>query len=146
MFSKINELEKIFETMDLLRRKLGENYPDYGKPFGYNWIIEKSTPRTNLYEDEDNFEVRAEVPGFRKGDLKVKVQGNYLEISGSRNDDAPEDYKAHRAERGPNTFLRNFTLPADVNTGKVEAILKNGILYLTLPKSEAAKTKKVTIS
>jgi HSP20 family protein len=146
MFTRINDIERLFGTMDLLRRKLEDGYPNYGKPLGYNWTMEESFPRTNLYENGDCFEVRAEVPGIKKEDLKVKVQGNYLEISGSRISDVPEGYKAHKTERDSESFSRSFTLPAEVDTRKVEATLKNGILFLTLPKSEAAKPKKINIS
>ncbi|HGY12381.1 MAG TPA: Hsp20 family protein, partial [Desulfobacterales bacterium] len=51
----------------------------------------------------------------------------------------------HRSERGTSTFSRSFTLPDDVDADKVEAQLKDGILYLTLPKSEVAKPKQITI-
>jgi HSP20 family protein len=78
-------------------------------------------------------------------DLNVKIQGNYLEISGTRKADTPEGYKAHRIERGTAAFTRSFTLPADVDADKSEASLKNGILTLTLPKAEAAKPKQIEI-
>jgi HSP20 family protein len=104
-----------------------------------------SGPRTNLYENGDNFEIRVEVPGIAKDDLNVNIQGNYLEISGSRIDDTPDGYKVHRIERGTNTFSRSFTLPDEVDVDKVEAKLKDGILYLVLPKSEAAKPKQISI-
>ncbi|HCY87614.1 MAG TPA: heat-shock protein Hsp20, partial [Desulfobacteraceae bacterium] len=81
-----------------------------------------------------------------KDDLNVKIQGNYLEITGTRASDAPDGYKLHKAERGTGNFSRSLTLPADVDSTKAEATLKDGILYLTLPKSEAAKSKKITVS
>ncbi len=145
MFTKSNELERIFGTMDLLRRKLEGTYPDYGKSFGFNWALEERSPKTNLYENGDSLEIRAEVPGVKKEDLKVQVQGNYLQISGSRDTEVPDGYKAHKTERSSSFFSRSFTLPADVDTRTVEATLKNGVLYLTLPKSDAAKPKKVII-
>ena len=78
-------------------------------------------------------------------DLKVKIQGNYLEISGSRKADTPEGYTAHRLERGTPSFSRSFTLPVEVDANKVSATLKNGILTLMLPKAEIAKPKQITI-
>lgn len=146
MFTRISDIDRLFGTMDLLQKKLDNLYSDYGKSSGYGWEFEQTVPRTNLYENGDNFEIRAEVPGLEKDDLTVKIQGNYLEITGERGADAPEGYNTHKAERGIGPFSRSFTLPADVNSAAVEATLKNGVLYLTLPKHEAAKPKRISIS
>ncbi|WP_321494715.1 Hsp20/alpha crystallin family protein [uncultured Desulfobacter sp.] len=146
MFTRISDIERLFGTMNLLQKKLNTLYGDYEKASGYKWEHGQSTPRTNLYEKGDNFEIRAEVPGVEKDDLNVKIQGNYLEISGQRKSDAPDNYKTHKTERGIGAFSRSFTLPADVDSTKVEATLKHGVLYLTLPKHEAAKPKKISIN
>lgn len=146
MFTRISDIDRLFGTMNRLQKKLDNLYGDYGRPFGYRWESASVAPRTNLYERGDNFEIRAEVPGLEKDNLNVKIQGNYLEISGERISDAPEGYKTHKTERGVGSFSRSFTLPADVDSTKVEATLKNGVLYLTLPKHEAAKPKKISIS
>lgn len=145
MFTRIGDLDRLFGTMNLLQKKLDNLYSDYGRSSGYRWDLEKNVPRTNLYENGDNFKIRAEVPGLEKEDLNVKIQGNYLEITGERGSDAPEGYKIHKTERGLRSFSRSFTLPADVDSTKVEATLKDGVLYLTLPKHEAAKPKKISI-
>ncbi len=131
--------------MNLLQKKLNDLYSDSGRSSGYRWELDQTSPRTNLYENGDIFEIRAEVPGLEKDDLNVKIQGNYLEISGNRDSDAPEGYKTHKTERGVGSFSRSFTLPSDVDSTKVEATLKNGVLYLTLPKHEASKPKKISI-
>ncbi|WDP91388.1 MAG: Hsp20/alpha crystallin family protein [Desulfobacter sp.] len=146
MYTRLNDIDRLFGTMNLLQKKLDNLYSDYGRAPGYRWDLKHTTPRTNLYENGDNFEIRAEVPGLEKNDLNVKIQGNYLEISGKRESDAPQGYKPHKTERGTGTFSRSFTLPADVDSSRVDATLKEGVLYLTLPKHEAAKPKKITIS
>ena len=146
MFTRVSDLDRLFRTMSLLQKKLNNLSSDYGQSSGYKWEVEGNSPRTNLYENGDNFEIYAEVPGIAKDDLKVKIQGNYLEITGTRDSDAPEGYKTHKIERGLGAFSRTFTLPADVDSTKVEATLIDGILYLTLPKSETAKPKKITVS
>ena len=102
-------------------------------------------PKTNLSDLGDHFEVVAEVPGFTKENLNIKIQGNYLEISGTYQPDTPENYAVHRIERGTTSFNRSFTLPSDVDSEKVDATLKNGLLVLTLPKAEAAKPKQITV-
>lgn len=146
MFTRVSDLDRLFGTMSLLQKKLNSLNYDYGQSSGYKWEVEGNSPRTNLYENGDHFEIHAEVPGIGKDDLNVKIQGNYLEITGTRNSDEPEGYKTHKVERGLGAFSRTFTLPADVDSAKVEAMLKDGILYLTLPKSEAAKPKKIIVS
>jgi HSP20 family protein len=83
---------------------------------------------------------------FSKDDLNIKIQGNYLEISGKRSVDTPDGYKVHRNERGGSTFSRSFTLPDDVDADKVEATMKTASCILTLPKSETAKPKQITIN
>ena len=115
MFTGISDIDRLFGTMNLLQKSLDNVYSDYGKSSGYRWELEHTSPRTNLYENGDNFEIRSEVPGLEKDDLNVKIQGNYLEISGKRGSDAPEGYKTHKIERGIGSFSRSFTLPADVD-------------------------------
>jgi HSP20 family protein len=146
MFTRISDIDRLFGTMNLLQKKLDNLYSEYGRSDGYRWELEQTSPRTNLYENGDNFEIRAEVPGLEKEKLNVKIQGNYLEISGTRSSDAPEGYKTHKTERGLGSFSRSFTLPADVDSTKVEATLKDGVLYLILPKHETAKPKRISIS
>ena len=147
MWTRWNDMDRIFQTMDLLHNRMNRIFPEYGRSWNLPaWDMPQSGPRTNLYDLGDHLEMMVEVPGIEKEELTVKVQGNYLEISGSRKSDAPKGYTSHRVERGTTSFTRSFTLPSDVNTGKVEAQLTNGVLTLTLPKSEAAKPKQITIN
>ena len=147
MWTRWNDIDRMFNAMDLLYNRINRLYPEYGRTWSWPaWNVEQSGPRTNLYDAGDHLEMQVEVPGIAKEDLNIKVQGNYLEISGSRKADTPEGYSAHRVERGTTNFTRRFTLPSDVDTAKVEAQLTNGVLTLTLPKSEAAKPKQIAIN
>lgn len=148
MFTRLNDIDRLFGSMNQLRNRLNNLYGDFDRSgdSGFRWAVEGSMPRTNLYENGENFEIWAEVPGMDKEAISVKIQGNYLEISGTRSSDAPEGYKIHKTERGAASFSRSFTLPAEVDAVKVEATLKNGVLYLTLPKAEAAKPKKIAVN
>ena len=147
MWTRVSDFDRMFTTMDQLRSRMNRLFWDVDRSYGndYGWVVTEGMPRTNLYDAGDHFEIKAEVPGMAREDLAIRIQGNYLEISGTRKEDAPEGYKAHRVERGTGSFSRSFTLPAEVNTEKVEAALKNGILTLTLPKAEAAKPKQISI-
>jgi len=147
MWSRWSDIDRMFNAMNLLQTRMDRIFNDYGmsRPFPAAWIAAENMPKTNLYDLGDNFEVVAEVPGFAKENLNIKIQGNYLEISGTHEADAPEGYAVHRVERGNTSFNRSFTLPSDVDSEKVEAKLRNGLLVLTLPKAEAAKPKQISI-
>lgn len=145
MWRQLNELDRMFKAMDVLHSRMNRMYHDQD---GFRYIgsgIPQMGPRTNLYDVGDHLEIRAEVPAISKEDLNVKLQGNYLEISGTRKEMAPEGYTKHRIERGTVNFSRSFTLPTDVDATKVEANLKDGILTLRLPKVEAAKPRQISI-
>lgn len=147
MWTRWSDLDRMLRTMDLFQNRMNRLYPEYARLRTIPaWDIAQGGPKTNLYDAGDLLEMKVEIPGVAKDDLSVKVQGNYLEISGSRKTDAPEGYTAHRVERTAKTFTRSLTLPADVDTDKVEAKMANGLLTLTLPKSEAAKLKQITIN
>jgi HSP20 family protein len=137
----------MFNTIDLLQNRMNRLFSDYGRTgaFPSSWGVTQTGPYVNLYDCGDHLEMKVEIPGIAKEDLSIKVQGNYLEIGGSRKSAVPEGYTAQRVERGTIEFTRSFTLPVEVNAGKVEAQLSNGILCLSLPKAEAAKPKRITI-
>lgn len=146
MWTRWNDIDRMFQAMDLLHSKFNRFYPEFGRLKAFPaWDGAASGPRANLYDAGDHLEMQVEVPGLAKEDLNVKVQGNYLEIGGTRKSNTPEGYVTHRVERGATTFSRSFTLPSDIDTNKVEAQLADGVLTLVLPKSEAAKPKQITI-
>lgn len=147
MWTRISDIDRMFDTMDMLRSRLNRVFTEYEGPYGedYGWQVFNGSPRTNLYDSGDSFQIIAEVAGLTKEDLNIRIQGNYLELSGKRKSDAPEGYKAHRVERDMTSFTRSFTLPAEVNADKIEAVLQNGLLTLVLPKAEAAKPKQISI-
>jgi HSP20 family protein len=135
-------------AMDLFRNRMNRLFSEFDRDydFGQRWNTGETQPRTNLCDTGDNLEVTAEVPGVTKEDLSVKIQGNYLEIRGTRKPEVPEGYTVHRMERNGLSFSRSFTLPYDVDASNVQATLKDGVLRLVLPKSEAAKPRQINIS
>lgn len=147
MWTRGYDIDRMFGAMDLLRSRMNRLFNEFDRSYGDEYaFVATGGPRTNLYDAGDHLEVRAEVPGLTREDINIRIQGNYLEISGTRKNDTPEGYKAHRVERGAQSFTRSFTLPTEVDADKAAATLKNGILTLTLPKAEAAKPKQVTIA
>ena len=148
MFTRMSDIDRMFGAMDLLRNRMDRVFSDLDRSYLYPpaFTLVANSPRTNLLEKRDHFEVQAEVPGISKEDLNIKIQGNYLEISGKRSVDPLEGYKAHRNERCGSGFSRSFTLPDEVEAEKVEATLKDGILFLTLPKADTAKPIQIAIN
>jgi HSP20 family protein len=104
-------------------------------------------PALNLYEDEEALHVTAEVPGMGPGDLDVEVEENNLIIRGERRI-AGESEKAsyHRREREAGTFHRIFSLPVAVDSGKVRAVCRDGVLTVMLPKAPEAKPKQIQVT
>ena len=147
MWTRLGDIDRMFNAMNLLQSRMDRIFGDQGVSRGVPaaWIQAESMPKTNLYDLGDHYEVIAELPGYAKENLNIKIQGNYLELNGTHQPDAPENYAVQRVERGTSSFNRSFTLPSDVDSEKAEAILKNGLLKLSLPKAEAAKPKQITV-
>jgi len=148
MITRWSDIDRMFEAMGLLRGRLDSMYDDFDRSFSSErgWGLAGNYPRTNMFDKGDYLELTAEIPGIAKNDLNIKIQGNYLEISGTRNTSVPEGYSVHRRERGSTSFTRSFSLPADIDANKAAATLNEGILTLTLPKAEAAKPRQITIN
>lgn len=148
MFARMSDIDRMFDAMGLLRGRFDNIFNEFDRTvrYGNDWSVVGNYPRTNLYDKGNSFELVAEVPGMSSENFDVKIQGNYLEISGNRKVDAPDGYRAHRNERGSASFTRSLTLPSEVDSSKASATLKDGLLVLTLPKSEAAKPRQISIS
>jgi HSP20 family protein len=148
MTTRWQDIHQLLGAMDLFRNQMNSMFNDFDRSYsaGRGWIGRDGYPRTNLSDTGDNLELVAEVPGVAKEDLNLKIQGNYLEISGARSAGNPEGYTLHRSERNSAKFSRSFTLPYEVDAAKVTATLKDGLLKISLPKSEAAKPRQITIS
>ena len=105
------------------------------------------TPALDVYEDKENFIVKAELPGMKNEDIDVSLHDGSLSISGERKSETKhKDAEVYRAERFFGRFQRTVTLPAPVAADKVKAQYKDGILTVTLPKSEEAKPKQIDVS
>jgi HSP20 family protein len=104
-------------------------------------------PAVDLYEDKDNFTVKAELPGLKREDIGVSLEDDTLVISGERKAEQKSDEaETHRVERFFGRFQRTIVLPASVQADKIAAQYKDGVLTVTLPKSEEAKPKQIEIN
>ncbi len=104
-------------------------------------------PPVDVQETEDGYKLQAELPGLTKDDVQITLENNVLRLSGERKlekDVQKEGY--HRIERTYGSFARSFALPHQVNGEGVQAAFENGVLTITVPKAETAKSRKIAIS
>jgi HSP20 family protein len=105
------------------------------------------TPALDLYEDKENFIVKAELPGMKREDIDVSFQDGTLVISGERkHEEKSGDSEAYRSERYFGRFHRTLALPKPVRSEKANATYKDGVLTVVLPKSEEAKPKQIQVN
>lgn len=104
------------------------------------------TPAVDIAEHDDQFVVKAELPGVSKEDVKITLENNILTIYGEKKQEKEtkkENY--HRVERSYGSFQRSFTLPTTVKSDKIDAVYKDGVLQIALPKAEEAKPKQIEV-
>jgi HSP20 family protein len=104
------------------------------------------TPAIDVKETDDAYSLEAELPGITDKDIEVKLEGNMLTLS-TKGEERKEEKKDNYLlkERKSYRFSRSFVVPEDVNAEKISAEFKNGLLTLSLPKSEKAKPKLLEI-
>ncbi|MFK5927537.1 MAG: Hsp20/alpha crystallin family protein [Desulfuromusa sp.] len=103
-------------------------------------------PRADISETDDEFCITAEVPGIKREDVKIDIDDHVLSIRGENKQEKEEKGKKfHRIERYYGSFNRSFSLPQNVNEDNIEAVFKDGVLTLTIPKTEVKKPKAIEI-
>ena len=130
------EMNRLRHEMDRLFGGAGQS-----RRFGVSTF-----PLLNLWEDDDNLFVEAELPGFELNELEMYVTGgNQLSIKGERKQPELKDGTWHRQERGYGNFSRVIELPSAVDSDKVSAEFKHGVLTITLPKAEEVKPRRIEV-
>jgi HSP20 family protein len=111
------------------------------------WSGARLFPLLNVRQIDNIFVVTAEIPGMRKEDLELRVEGDTLSIKGERKPlETGAELSYHRRERAVGTFQRSLTLPSRVDPENVKATYKDGILTITLQREKIAEPKQITIS
>ena len=135
---------QLFDLRDELDRLFDSSFAGLATTSG---ILNGWTPAVDLYEEQDNFMVQAELPGLKREDIDVTLHDNALTISGERkSEEKHEDAETYREERFYGRFHRSITLPKAVKSDKVSASYRDGVLTVTLPKSEEAKPKQIEVA
>jgi len=103
-------------------------------------------PRTNILEGEQDYRILMDLPGVRNEDLEINLEDETLVVKAARDLEAPEGYTHRRNElAGKVTFRRSFDLGGAVDLDKIGARLENGILTVTVPKSEKSLPRRIEI-
>ena len=111
-------------------------------PNGRNFL-----PSIDVAETADHFTVKAELPGWKPENVDIRVEGSVLTLTGEYKDESDKNEgHYHLKESHQSSFARSVNLPTEVDTEKATAHFENGVLTLTLPKSEAAKPKLIKIN
>jgi len=133
-----NDLARLHRDMDDLFGSFLGSWPA--------WSERNVWPAIDVTENGDSIVVNAEVPGCKADDIDISVQGNTLTISGEKKHQTEKKEKGYyHIERSYGSFRRDVNLPTDVDTAGIEAAYKDGVLTVTLPKSEKVKPVKVKV-
>ena len=104
-------------------------------------------PAVDLYEKDDHFVIKAELPGVDRQDIRIDLKDRVLTLSGERTQEQEvKEENYYRKERSYGKFQRAFRLPADVDSDKIKAEFKDGVLQVEVPKPHEIKAKTVTIN
>ncbi|MGD1049217.1 MAG: Hsp20/alpha crystallin family protein [Candidatus Krumholzibacteriaceae bacterium] len=103
-------------------------------------------PRVDIAENDGHYELTADLPGLKKDDIKIEIHDNTLTLRGEKKVEEEKKENNYRlAERYYGEFVRVFTLPENVNKDSIEAEFKDGVLKLTIPKTEQPKPKQIEV-
>ena len=133
----------IWREMDQLQREMNRLMKSSLEP---RYIDPRSFPAINVWTSDDRQIITAELPGFDADDIGINVSADSLVLSGERRPDQIDDeMQLHRQERTFGKFSRSIQLPFMVDTNKVQANFKDGVLEVSLTRAEADKPKKIEI-
>jgi HSP20 family protein len=134
-----------FSEMNHLRREMDRIFGDYASGRGISPAA-GVFPALNLSEDDQSLYIRAELPGVAPEDIEMTTKENNLILKGERKIAAEgEKVSYHRRERDAGKFRRIISLPTRVDSDKVTAVCKNGVLTVTLPKAAEAKPRQIAV-
>ena len=104
-------------------------------------------PSVDIYENKDQIVLEAELPGMKQEDFDLSIENNVITLRGERRfEKTDETDNYHRVERSYGSFTRSFTLPPTVSGEGAKAEYNNGVLRVTLPKREEAKSRKIEVT
>ncbi len=130
-----------------MNRLFDESFKGINRTTEDDWLLGGTwAPAVDIFEQEGNIVLKAELPGIDLKDVDIRLENNVLTLRGERKvDNEVKRESFHRIERAYGTFARSFTLPSTVDQQNIKADYKDGVLKVVLPKREEAKPKQITI-
>lgn len=104
------------------------------------------TPAVDIIEGKDDLVLVADMPGVDEHSVEITLEKDILSIYGKVEPEIPDNHRLVLSEYGVGDYQRSFTISDEIDREKIEATVKNGVLRLTLPKAEKAKTRKIPVS
>lgn len=147
MLGYTSDLERTFRLMDRLRRRMDRVLDDFdqsAESVGLR-LAAGNFPRANLHDTGVALVLEADLPGLGDDDVQVTLAADVLTIAGERRLELPEGYGVHRRERLPSRFSRSFALPAKVDPEKTSAVMKDGVLTVTLEKAPEVRPRQISV-
>jgi HSP20 family protein len=136
----------LLSLQDRMNRLFDESARGVSRGREEDWATGTWAPAVDIYEQGGDLVLKAELPGVDPKDVDVRIENNVLTLKGERRaDNEVKRDSYHRVERSYGAFTRAFTLPTTVDTTKVKADFKDGLLRVVLPKREESKPKQVQI-
>jgi HSP20 family protein len=138
-----------FRDMAVLQDRMNRLFNDsYGGRNQEDHMLSRGTwiPPVDIYEVDGELVLKAELPDMKREDIDVTVENNTLTVRGDRKlDNEIKQENFHRVERAYGSFVRTFSLPPTVDTGKIGAEYKDGVLTVKLPMREEAKARSIDV-
>ena len=143
---KWDPLRELEDVSSSLSRIFGR-FPNRTEPDRELLTMADWAPSVDISETDQAYSIKGEIPGVRKEDVKVTIEDGMVTMRGERKlEKEDHNQKFHRVERAYGSFVRSFRLPDDADESQAKAEFKDGMIAVTLPKSERAKTKAINVS
>jgi HSP20 family protein len=142
MISRWGDFENAFALLDELRRRMDHRLDENSS---LTDDVVHRFPPVSLTDTGQTLVVRADVPGLGDKDVQVAVHQDVLTITGERTVRGPDGYTCHRQERPSARFVRSLGLPCKVDVDETRAVVKNGVLHVTLPKAPESQPRQIAV-
>lgn len=147
-YEPLSLLNEPLGLLNQLQKELMRSFTTLGNEFGEGSLLTTEwMPAVDVKEEDNQFVIHADIPGVKPEDIEVNLENGMLTIKGEKHSESKTEKEGYkRVERTQGAFYRRFNLPGAANSDAVVAKFKNGVLELAIPKCEAEKPKRITIS
>ncbi len=144
--SGMRQMKPPFRSFEVLRQEFDNLFGRLSTDWDGTWGTNDFKVACDLSETAESYQVRMDVPGIKPEEIHVQVTGTSVQVSGERKQEKEEKGKAyHRVERRSGTFSETLWLPGEVDEDRVQAEFHDGVLTITLPKTETSKSRTIKV-